>query len=160
VGWLRELEGDHVPETEEYGIASFVYRTHLPFDPKPLFRLLHDRPFWAPVLRSKGFFWIATRPDVVWEWGQAGRTSRFDATGRWYAPWPAEERPAEVPERRWDPRWGDRAQELVFIGVDMDEAAIRARLDACLVEPALRESSPASWSLLEDPFGDPGLAPE
>lgn len=151
-GWLRELEGEHVPETEEYGIASFVYRSHLPFDPKRLYRALHDPALVASVLRGKGFFWIATRPDVVWSWAHAGSLSRIEAHGLWYASWPTLERPDELPEHRWHERWGDRAQELVFIGVGMDEARIRARLDACLLEPALAASGPMTWSLLDDPF--------
>lgn len=151
-GWLRELEGEHVPETEEYGISSFVYRAHAPFDPKPLWRTLNDPRLFESVLRGKGFFWIATRTDVVWSWALAGRVRHFEPSGLWHAPWPPVVRPAEVPEHRWHDRFGDRAQELVFIGQNMDRAAIEKRLDACLVDPALATSGPKSWSLLDDPF--------
>jgi G3E family GTPase len=151
-GWLRELEGEHVPETVEYGISSFVYRARAPFDPKKLLALINNNAFWQRVLRSKGFFWIATRAHVVYAWGQAGAVRSADPVGVWHAGWPSGERPAEVPAERWDERFGDRAQELVFIGIGMDEAAIRKRLDACLVDPALAASGPKSWALLEDPF--------
>jgi hypothetical protein len=78
--------------------------------------------------------------------------------GVWHAPWPPLARPSEVEEERWDERFGDRAQELVFIGIGLDEAAIRRRLDACLVDEALAMSGPKSWSLLEDPL--PPLPPD
>lgn len=155
VGWLRELEGEHVPETEEYGITSFVYRARRPFDPRKIERLLSSPEPWRNVLRSKGFFWIATRPHVLYEWEQAGPHREHAAMNVFWAEdrWPAGDRPEGCPPERWDPRWGDRMQELVFIGIGMDEAAIRGRLDRCLIDEALAESGPASWALLEDPFG-------
>jgi G3E family GTPase len=152
-GWLRELGGEHVPETEEYGISSFVYRQHRPFDPKPLDRLFGDAGFWTPILRSKGFFWIATRPDVMWSWGQAARVRESVPLQPWRSKWPVTpEFLAKFEPGRFDAFYGDRAQEIVFIGIDLDEAKIRRRLDACLVDPALAKSGPRSWSLLEDPF--------
>jgi G3E family GTPase len=151
-GWLKELEGEHVPETLEYGIASFVYRQLRPFEPRALLRVLDDPTFFAPVLRSKGFFWIATRPEVCYQWAQAGRHRGFEASSVWWARWPSGERPKSVAETHWDAHFGDRAQEIVFIGIGMDEATIRRRLDACLVDEALGASGPRSWSLLDDPF--------
>lgn len=151
-GWIRELEGEHIPETLEYGISSFVYRAHAPFDPRLVWRALHDKALWAKVLRGKGFFWIATRHDVVYEWALAGQVTHVDPIGLWHAPWPPLLRPPKVPEARWHERFGDRQQELVVIGIGMDEAAIRARLDACLVDRDLAMSGPRSWSLLDDPF--------
>ncbi len=154
VGWLRELEGEHVPETEEYGITSFVYRARRPFEPRKIERLLGSPGPWSAVLRSKGFFWIATRPAVIYEWEQAGPQRAYEPMNEFWAgdAWPAGERPDGCPEERWDETWGDRVQELVFIGIGMDEAAIRARLDRCLVDEALARSGPASWALLEDSF--------
>ena len=152
-GWLKELEGEHVPETEEYGISSFVYRARRPFDPAKLQRFFDDPRSFEGVLRSKGFFWIATRPDALYEWAQAGRSRGYDAIAHWWAEWPPNRgKPAEVPDARWDPNWGDRMQELVFIGVDMDEARIRARLDACLIDDLLATSGAKTWALLDDPF--------
>ena len=152
-GWLQELEGEHVPETEEYGIASFVYRARRPFDPAKLWRLFHTARVWEPVLRSKGFFWIATRHDVCWEWALAGQKPAVIPATKWWAEeWPTEAMPEGAPEDRWDEHWGDRMQELVLIGIDMDEEDLRRRLDACLVDEALAKSGPMSWSLLDDPF--------
>ena len=151
-GWLKELAGEHVPETLEYGIASFVYRQVRPFQPRELRRVLDDPMLWEPVLRSKGFFWIATRPRVCYQWAQAGRHRGFEAHHPWWAGWPSGERPGDVAETHWDARFGDRAQEIVFIGIGMDEGLIRRRLDACLVDEALGASGPRSWSLLDDPF--------
>lgn len=151
-GWLKELEGEHLPEEEAFGLRSFVYRTRVPFDAKRLWRLARYGKIWDGVLRSKGFFWLASRADVLYEWASAGAETRTTPVGVWCAPWPAGERTDAVPEERWDPRWGDRCQELVFIGIDMDELNIRRHLDACLVDHELIASTPKTWSLLEDPF--------
>ena len=152
-GWLRELNTDHVPETEEYGIGSFVYRARRPFEPRKLRRLVDNPLAWKGVLRSKGFLWIATRPEVIWEWAQAGTTRAVTPiTLHWAETVPAGEPPKGASPIRWDPHWGDRMQELVFIGIDMDEARIRAQLDACLLDEALAASGPRSWALLDDPF--------
>jgi G3E family GTPase len=154
--WFKELNGftDHVPETLEYGIRSFVYRARQPFNPQ-LFNAFVNRS-WPGVVRAKGFFWLATRPWHVGELSQAGALVRTERRGLWWA---------AVPEHRWpdnpdwrasmapylDPVWGDRRQEIVFIGIDpMDEAAVRRELDACLV-PA-RGYDPESWARLPDPF--------
>ncbi|SFV38548.1 GTPase, G3E family [Devosia crocina] len=154
--WFKELNGfkDHIPETEEYGIRSFVYRAKRPFNPLLLSQFI-NKP-WPGVVRSKGFFWLATRPDQVGELSQAGALVRTMRQGRWWA---------SVPKQHWpdndgwrtamapyiDPVWGDRRQELVFIGMDpMDENAIRRELDACLV-PA-RQFTPDAWTRLPDPF--------
>jgi len=154
--WFKELNGfrDHVPETEEYGIRSFVYRARQPFAPDA-FQAFIGRE-WPGVVRAKGFFWLATRPHHVGELSQAGPQVRTGKRGLWWA---------SVPRSRWpehaewhaamqpylDPVWGDRRQELVFIGTaPMDEAAIRAALDACLIDA--RRFEPAAWATLPDPF--------
>ena len=154
--WFKELNGfaDHVPETEEYGIRSFVYRARRPFDPAKLQAFI-DTP-WPGVVRAKGFFWLATRPHYVGELSQAGALVRTGKRGLWWA---------SVPRHRWpdhpdwraamrpylDPVWGDRRQEIVFIGCDpMDEADIRVRLDACLVPE--QDFTPGRWRGLSDPF--------
>jgi G3E family GTPase len=154
--WFKELNGfkDHVPETEEYGIRSFVYRARRPFNPALFARFINRS--WPGVVRSKGFFWLATRPHQVGELSQAGALVRTGRRGLWWA---------SVPQQRWpddpdwresmrpylDRVWGDRRQEMVFIGMNpMDEAAIRRELDACLV-PA-RAFTPEQWTALPDPF--------
>ena len=152
-GWLRELEGEHVPETVEYGIASFVYRRRAPFDPMKLRRLLATDRAFEGVLRAKGFFWLATRPDVCWELAVVGpRRTWHAANPFWAEGWPTGARPDECPPERWDPRWGDRMQEIVVIGIDVDRAALERRLDACLLDDELAASGPRTWSLLDDPF--------
>jgi G3E family GTPase len=154
--WFKELNGfgDHVPETEEYGIRSFVYRARRPFDPVRL-KAFVNRP-WPGVVRAKGFFWLATRPHHVGELSQAGALVRTGKRGLWWAAVPKDQWP-DHPEWRaamrpyLDPVWGDRRQEIVFIGCDpMDEKAIRAELDACLV--AETGFMPARWRDLPDPF--------
>lgn len=154
--WFKELNGftEHIPETLECGISSFVYRARRPFNPMLLNNFITKS--WAGVIRSKGFFWLATRPDLVGELSQAGALVRTSRRGMWWA---------AVPRTRWpddanwrasmapylDPEWGDRRQEIVFIGAgDMDEAAIRRDLDACLI-PA-KGFTPAAWQSLRDPF--------
>jgi G3E family GTPase len=154
--WFKELNGfrEHVPETEEYGIRSFVYRERRPFDPQKLQAFVNRS--WPGVVRAKGFFWLATRPHHVGELSQAGALVRTGKRGLWWASVPKHQWP-DHPEWRaamrlyLDPIWGDRRQELVFIGCDpMDEDRIRAELDACLVPE--RDFMPGRWRDLADPF--------
>lgn len=154
--WYKELNGfkDHVPETEEYGIRSFVYRARQPFDPMK-FQAFINRT-WPGVVRAKGFFWLATRPRFVGELSMAGALVRTEKRGLWWSAAPKEYWPDDPAWHRamapyFDPVWGDRRQELVFIGCDpMDELKIRADLDACLVNaPALL---PDVWKSMPDPF--------
>ncbi|RWO03271.1 MAG: GTP-binding protein [Mesorhizobium sp.] len=154
--WFKELNGfkDHIPETEEYGIRSFVYRERRPFDPMKLQEFTNRS--WPGVVRAKGFFWLATRPHHVGEISQAGALIRTGKRGLWWASvpkhqWPvhAEWKAAMMPYL--DPIWGDRRQEIVFIGCDpMDQAKIRAELDACLVKE--KNFMPGRWRDLPDPF--------
>ncbi|MYC18931.1 MAG: GTP-binding protein [Gemmatimonadales bacterium] len=156
-GWIRELEGDHTPETEEYGISNFTYRTSAPFDAEKLWAFLNDDENWHGVLRSKGFFWVAADHKVVYEWEQAGGVSSVHPMGMWWAAMPREywdhpdgERPDQQPS--WHPRFGDRKQALVFIGQRMDQAALRARLDACLLDEALAAADNSAWEGRPNPF--------
>lgn len=154
--WHKELYGhaDHVPETQEYGISSFVYRARRPFLPSA-FRAFLDSE-WPGVIRAKGHFWIATRPDWVGEMSQAGAVVHDSAMGIWWSAIPRERWP-EHPEfaRRmkeiWHPIYGDRRQEMVFIGINMDEEALRRKLDACLISGA-DTFVPEKWARLPDPF--------
>jgi G3E family GTPase len=154
--WYKELHGfkDHVPETEEYGIRSFVYREKRPFEPMKLQAFL-DRS-WPGVVRAKGFFWLATRPHHVGEISQAGAIVRTGRMGLWWSAVPREQWPQEPGFLRalgpyLDPVWGDRRQEIVFIGADpMDERWIRRELDACLVDASA--FTPERWRDLPDPF--------
>ncbi|MEM1350026.1 MAG: GTP-binding protein, partial [Myxococcota bacterium] len=156
-GWMRELEGEHVPESEEYGISSFTYRSPRPFDAHKFSAFLQDRSNWRGVLRSKGFFWVSADHRVAYEWAQAGGVGRVDPLGQWWASiprahWthPEGSRPDQL--EGWHEQFGDRAQQLVFIGQQLDEAALRARLDACLVDERALPGSPSSWELTANPF--------
>jgi G3E family GTPase len=164
-GWMKELRGEHTPETEAYGISSFVYRNCEPFDAEKLHALLSDDDTWHGVLRSKGFFWVAANHSVAYEWSQAGKVSRATAGGRWWAVIPEEhwvhpdgERPDQKPT--WHSRYGDRVQELVFIGQALDEARLRQKLDACLLDPAVAAADSDAWQALENPFPDLPLPDE
>jgi G3E family GTPase len=137
-GWIRELQGEHTPESEEYGISSFVYHKRRPFDAERLWKVLNDDSFWDGILRAKGFLWVAAAPNVAYEFAQAGGSSTVNPAGFWWAavppsqwPHPDGQRPDQQPD--WHELFGDREQQLVFIGQQVDEAAVRAKLDACLM---------------------------
>jgi len=156
-GWIRELQGDHTPETEEYGISSFTYRTSKPFDADKLHEFINDSQNWHGILRSKGFFWVAADHRIAYEWAQAGGVSSVNPTGMWWAAmhpeyWghPEGERPDEQPS--WHSRYGDRTQMLVFIGQNMDEDKMRGRLDACLLDDTLANADSEAWASLINPF--------
>ena len=154
-GWLKELRGEHTPETQEYGIGSFVYRARRPFHPRRFHALVGSE--WPGVIRSKGFFWLASRPLYAGNWSQAGAVCRHGRAGRWWAAVPREQWPRE-PEalatitQHWDERVGDARQELVLIGIGMDEAALRQRLDACLLTDHEMALAPKAWTGFHDPF--------
>ncbi len=162
-GWIRELQGEHTPETEEYGISSFTYRTPQPFDAEKLWAFLHNNDNWRGVLRSKGFFWVAADHRIAYEWAQAGGISDVEPSGMWWAAVPREhwghpdgQRPDQRPG--WHPRFGDRTQQIVFIGQQMNEAAMRASLDACLLEERLADADSESWAGLPNPFPELHMA--
>jgi len=154
--WFKELWGfkDHKPETETYGVKSFVYRARRPFDPMK-FQDFINTP-WPGVIRSKGFFWLATRPSWVGELSQAGALVRVRGMGSWWVSVPKTHWPDDADWRRdvqanWDQVYGDRRQEIVFIGAHYDEAELRGRLDACLIGDA-ETADFAAWQDLPDPF--------
>ena len=155
--WAKELYGfsDHVPETEEYGVSSYVYRERQPFIPEKILAALNgDLP---GVIRAKGHFWISTRPDWVAEFSMAGALSSVKPMGTWWASvarenWPDHNGVDAYVQAHWQEPWGDRRQELVFIGAGIDWNALKAKLDACLV-PISMASSPSALPLdMPDPF--------
>jgi G3E family GTPase len=154
-GWQKELAGEHMPETEEYGISSFVYRARRPFHPQRLWEQV-DRGF-PGVLRAKGFFWVATRPDLVGSWSQAGQLVEVNPAGFWYAvsppdSWDVDDDQRAELEALWHPELGDRRQEIAVIGQGLDRLGLEALLDACLVTDEELRAGPALWSTFADPF--------
>lgn len=173
-GWVQELMGQHLSESEAYGITSFVYRSKRPFHPARLQDLLTGGV--PGVLRAKGFFWLASRMDWVGELAIAGGATETRPAGLWWAsrhrsrrtgqpfgtadlavlpPGPAELSDAgerQALEAIWDPIYGDRRQELVLIGIDLPERDIRTALDACLLRDRELVAGPMAWSIMLDPF--------
>jgi len=138
-----------MPETEEYGIGSFVYRRRVPFHPQRLMDALQGG--------SKGYLWIATRPRSCGVWSQAGSSQQIDRAGLWFAAVPKDRWPDDPETRDWleahrDPTVGDCRQEIVFIGVEMDRGAIEAALDAALLSDAEIAAGVESWATLDDPI--------
>jgi len=157
-GWLRELRGEHVPETEEYGIASTAYRARRPFHPQRFFNFI-DRPWTnGTLLRSKGFFWLASKHEEAGSWSQAGGLMRHGFAGRWWrfvpkSQWPQDEESIAAIMKNWLAASGDCRQELVFIGQNIDFALLATELDACLLTDAEMSLGIERWRQLPDPFG-------
>lgn len=154
-GWQKALMGEVLPETEEYGISHFVYRASKPFHPEKLKAWLDSE--WPGVIRSKGFVWLATRYDRVGGWSQAGAVTQFGPHGRWWASAPEEYWPEDAAWRAaiqkvWKPIHGDRRQEIVLIGQNMDREALTRGFDACLLSDLQFGVGPKAWTKLPDPF--------
>ncbi|MDT4290945.1 zinc metallochaperone GTPase ZigA [Methylomonas sp. MO1] len=155
-GWLKELRGEHTPETEEYGIGSFVYAARRPFHPQRFYDHLHAGE-WdnGTLLRSKGFFWLASRPDHAGSWSQAGGVMHHGLAGRWWAAVPRQEWPQDyLPDiqSQWAEPYGDCRQELVFIGQNIDIDKVRRELDECLLTDAELAAGPTVWRHYHDEF--------
>lgn len=152
-GWIKELnEEHHTPETEEFGISSFVYRRNRPLHPERFMKWLEDWP--VDIVRAKGFFWLASRNHMAGLLSQAGTSIMIQGAGEWVATYTAEEREQtlkEEPELRakWDEQFGDRINELVLIGIDMNKAEIIETLDHCLLT---NEEMNQDWATFKDPF--------
>lgn len=154
-GWLQEMRGTHTPETEEYGIRSFVYRARRPFHPERFHELVERE--WPGVVRSKGYFWLASEPAMAGNWSQAGAVARHGPAGYWWAAipqdrWPTDTESVENIRAKWDKHVGDARQELVLIGMDMDEPALRASFDACLLADEEMVLGPKGWMKLANPL--------
>jgi G3E family GTPase len=164
-GWLETPRGSEEPETDEYGISSFVYRARRPFHAARLWEALEGESGQAGlltgILRSKGFVWLASRHDLAYAWSQAGVSVQLNPAGYWWAAAPRDQWPEDVPEngellaeirQDFEGPYGDRRQELVVIGIDLDPTTIISRLDACLVDDAEWASGPNAWAHYADPL--------
>lgn len=156
-GWLKEMRGEHVPETEEYGISSFSYGARRPFHPQKFYEFLHNSSKYGKLIRSKGFFWLATRPEYAGNWSQAGGIARYGAAGLFWravpkANWPDDPEYLESIKSQWVEPFGDMRQELVFIGQGLDQEAITKALDECLLSEDEVLRGKEYWKSLSDPF--------
>ncbi len=154
-GWLSEIRGEHVPETESDNIESFVFRSRVPFHPKRLWNFV--RSSWTGILRSKGFFWLASRMDVAGIWAQAGGACSFEPGGMWWdavdrVRWPASGAEQDDIVKEFKGEHGDRRQELAFITIDADKSKIIEQLSSCLLTTEEWSAGAASWQRLADPF--------
>ena len=156
-GWLKEMRGEHVPETEEYGIGSFSYIARRPFHPEKFYNFLQSTRQYGKLLRSKGYFWLASRPDFAGQWSQAGGIARYGFGGMFWKSvpkenWPTDQEYLESIEKNWVEPFGDMRQELVFIGQGLDKAAVIDALDQCLLSEEEVLQGKEVWETLPDPF--------
>ena len=156
-GWLKEMRGDHIPETEEYGISSFTYKARRPFYPEKFYNFLHSTEQYGKLIRSKGFFWLGSRLEYAGQWSQAGGIARYGYAGLFWRSvprkdWPTDEQALASIKENWIEPFGDMRQELVFIGQSLDEKAIINALDNCLVTEDDMLKGEEFWTNLNDPF--------
>lgn len=160
-GWLKEMRGEHVPETEEYGIGSFSYHARRPFHPEKIFNFFHGTDKFGKLIRSKGYFWLATRPEFAGQWSQAGGIARYGFAGMFWkavpkSSWPTDEDYLASIKEQWVEPFGDMRQELVFIGQGLDKEAVTAALDSCLLSEEDLLKGREYWETLSDPFPEWG----
>lgn len=156
-GWLKEMRGEHVPETEEYGIGSFGYEARRPFHPEKFYNFLHGTQKHGKLIRSKGYFWLATRPEFAGQWSQAGGIARYGFAGMFWKAipeknWPQDEEYLESIKKQWVEPFGDMRQELVFIGQGLNREAMEAELESCLLSDDELLRGKDYWATLNDPF--------
>ena len=156
-GWLKEMRGEHVPETEEYGIGSFVYEARRPFNPEKFYQFLHSTEQFGKLIRSKGYFWLATRPRFAGQWSQAGGIAHYGFGGMfWMAVprdnWPKDPDSLSAIDQLWVEPFGDMRQELVFIGQNLDKDSMTAALNNCLLSEEEVLKGKDHWINLPDPF--------
>lgn len=153
--WIQELNGLHTPETEEYGISSFVFHERRPFHPQRFWDFIHRD--WDGLLRSKGFFWLASRNDIIGMWSQAGGSAEYRPVGFWWAAapkssWPDDEETIQAIMKDWQKPYGDRRQQLVYIGQNLPKAEMLEALQNCLLDDREFALGPDQWKKFRDPF--------
>ena len=156
-GWLKEMRGEHIPETEEYNIGSFSYVARRPFHPEKYYEFLHSTSDYGKLIRSKGYFWLATRPQFAGQWSQAGGIAHYGFAGMFWKAvpkenWPTDPDYLESISENWVEPFGDMRQELVFIGQGLDQAAMTKALDDCLLSEEDVLKGKHYWATLTDPF--------
>lgn len=156
-GWLKEMRGEHVPETEEYGIGSFSYLARRPFHPEKFYQFLHNTQAYGKLIRSKGYFWLASRPTFAGQWSQAGGIAHYGFGGMFWKAvpkqdWPQDEEYLESIQKMWQEPFGDMRQELVFIGQGLDQFGMTSALDNCLLSEEELLRGKDYWLTLNDPF--------
>lgn len=156
-GWLKEMHGEHIPETEEYGISSFTYVARRPFHPQKFYEFLHQDWPCGKLIRSKGYFWLASRPQFAGQWNQAGGIARYGFAGMFWKAipenrWPQDAESLQTIKENWQEPFGDMRQELVFIGQNLNPQAVTAQLNDCLLTDNELLAGKQLWELLPDPF--------
>jgi G3E family GTPase len=156
-GWLKEMRGEHIPETEEYGISSFSYVARRPFYPEKFYQFLHGSEKFGKLIRSKGYFWLSSRPESVGQWSQAGGIARYGYAGMFWKAvpkqdWPKDKESLEAIETYWEEPFGDMRQELIFIGQSLNQQAMVSALDNCLLSDDDLLKGKEYWRTLKDPF--------
>ena len=156
-GWLQQLRGEHVPESEEYGIAATTWKARRPFHPQRFHDFIHSPWTNGRLLRSKGFFWLASRYQEAGSWSQAGGMMRHGLAGRWWrfvpqTQWPQDQGDVQAIMETWDDSTGDCRQELVFIGQRIGFDKLSTELSACLLTDEEMALGHAGWLRLSDPF--------
>jgi G3E family GTPase len=154
-GWMKVMRGEEPSEADEYGFSSFVYRARRPFHPRRFWKVIQSE--WPGVVRSKGFFWLATRPRFVGVWSQSGGACEYRGGGIWWAAvprgeWPIDDEIEKDIHRNWQEPHGDRRQEIVIIGHDLDQTALTGLLDSALLTDAEMKRGEAAWAKFKDPF--------
>ena len=156
-GWLQEMRGEHTPESDEYGISSFTFTARRPFHPEKFYEFLHNTEKFGKLLRSKGYFWLASRPEFAGQWSQAGGVARYGFAGMFWKSVPEKNWPTDPDylasiKNNWVEPFGDMRQELVFIGQNLDEETMTDALDQCLLSDEELLKGKEHWATLPDPF--------
>ena len=156
-GWLKEMRGDHTPETEEYGISSFTFVARRPFYPDKFYEFVHNTNKFGKLIRSKGYFWLGSRLEYAGQWSQAGGIARYGFAGMFWKSvpkqnWPTDDESLKIIKQNWEEPFGDMRQELVFIGQGLDKDAMIGALENCLVTEDDLLKGEEFWTTLNDPF--------